>query len=142
MEEELFILEETDCIAKILGAKYKPANLKELTAKLPQLTTNQQEQLYNCLKKRAALFDSTLGLWKGEPYRIELRDNAQPHHAKPYGVPQAYEQTFKQEFEQLCNIGVLRKINRSEWATPSFLIPKKDQTSIFILDFRQLNKRI
>ena len=67
-----------------------------------------------------------LGLWKGELYKIELRDGVQPHHAKPYGVPQAYDQTFKQEVEQLCNVGVLRKINMSEWAAPTFLILKKD----------------
>ena len=83
-----------------------------------------------------------LGLWKGDPYKIELRDGAQPHHARPYRVPQAHEQTFKQEIGQLCNVGVLRKINRSEWVAPTFLIPKKYQTVRFILDFRTLNKRI
>ena len=62
----------------------------------------------------AALFDDTLGLWKGDPYKIELRDGAQPYHARPYGVPPAYKQTFKQEVDRLCNVGVLRKINRSE----------------------------
>ena len=34
------------------------------------------------------------------------------------------------------------KINRSEWAAPTFLIPKKDRSVRFISDFRELNKRI
>ena len=89
VEEELFVTNETDRIAKILDAKYQPANLKELTANFPSLTANQQQQLYNCLNKQSSLFDGTLGLWKGAPYNIELRDNAQPYHARPYGVPQA-----------------------------------------------------
>ena len=32
----------------------------------------------------------------------------------------------------LCKIGVLKKVNRSEWAAPTFLIPKKDKTVRFI----------
>ena len=30
-------------------------------------------------------------------------------------------------------------MNRSEWQSPSFLIPKKDETVRFISDFRELN---
>ena len=40
VEEELFVTNDTDRIAKILCAKYKAVNLKELTANLPQLTNN------------------------------------------------------------------------------------------------------
>ena len=56
VEEELFVSDKIDCITKILDEKYEPANLKELTANLPQLTANQREQLYDFLKKRFALF--------------------------------------------------------------------------------------
>ena len=37
---------------------------------------------------------------------------------------------------------VIKKINRSQWGAPTFLIPKKDSTVRFISDFRELNKRI
>ena len=46
------------------------------------------------------------------------------------------------EVEQLCKLGVLKKVNRSQWAAPTFVIPKKDGTVCFISDFWELNKRI
>ena len=110
VEEELFVSDKTDRIAKILNAKYKLTNLKELTENLSQLNDNQKEQLHVLLDKRCELFDGTLGLWKGLLYKIDLQDDAKPHHAPLYSIPHAYKQTFKQEAEQLCKVGVLRKI--------------------------------
>jgi Reverse transcriptase (RNA-dependent DNA polymerase) len=46
------------------------------------------------------------------------------------------------EVDPSVEIGVLKKVNRSKWAAPSFIIPKKDGTVWFINDFRELNKRI
>jgi hypothetical protein len=51
-------------------------------------------------------------------------------------------ETLKVEVQRLCELGALKKVNRSEWAAPSFVIPKKDGAARFILDFRELNKRI
>ena len=98
--------------------------------------------MFNLLQKYEILFDGTLGQWAGTKYKIELRKDATPYHGKPYGVPKAYEHTFRLEVERLCKAGVLRKINHSEWGAPTFLIPKKDRTVRFISDFRELNKRI
>jgi len=44
--------------------------------------------------------------------------------------------------ERLVKIGVLKKVNRSEWAAPTFIVPKKDGSVRFMSDFRELNKRI
>ena len=42
----------------------------------------------------------------------------------------------------LVDIGVLKKVNHSELAAPSFITPKKDVTVRFLTDSRELNKRI
>jgi len=44
-------------------------------------------------------------------------------------------QTLKAEVECLIKIGVLKKANLSEWAAPTFIIPKKDGSVRFISDF-------
>ena len=58
-------------------------------------------------------------------------------------MPKAYERTLKMEVERLCKAVVLKKVNHSEWAAPTFIIPKKDGSVRFFSDFREIrNKRI
>ncbi len=42
--------------------------------------------------------------------------------------------------KRLCDLGVLEFQPASEWASPSFIIPKKDNTVCWISDFREVNK--
>ena len=48
-----------------------------------------------------------------------------------------HEPTLKKEVDILIKIGVLKKINNSQWAAPTFIIPKKNNTVRFISDFRE-----
>ena len=132
----------TNRIKRILDAKYEAADIKQEVAKCTHLNTKEKEKLETLLTKYEKLFDGTLGHWTNEEYDIEVREGAQPYHARAYPVPKTYEATLKLEVERLCAAGVLKKVNRSEWAAPTFIIPKKDGTVHFISDFRELNKRI
>jgi hypothetical protein len=112
-------------------------------AQADHLNPNQKNKLRKLLEKYSSLFDSQLGHWKNKKYHIELQDNVKPYHAKPFSIPKAYEETLKLELDRLVKLGVLKKVNRSQWAAPTFIIPKKDLTVLrFISDFRELNKRI
>ncbi len=44
--------------------------------------------------------------------------------------------------ERLCKLGVLERRPASEWAFPSFIIPKKDKTVHFLGYFWEVNKRL
>ena len=127
---------------RILDAKYEPADLEKVARNATHLNEEQQQKLYRTLKKYEDLFDGTLGTWHDNQYDIELRKDAKPYHAKAYPIPQAHLRTLQVEVERLCEVGVLKKVNRSEWAAPTFIIPKKDGSVRFISDFRELNKRI
>jgi hypothetical protein len=67
---------------------------------------------------------------------------AKPFHSRPFPVSKIHEATLKIELECLVKLGILKCINQSEWAEPTFIIPKKDGSDHFISDFHELNKRI
>ena len=56
--------------------------------------------------------------------------------------PSFPRETIKKEVKRLCELGVLERQPASEWASPSFIIPKKDKTVRFLSDFREVNKRL
>ena len=136
------VADATQRIKAILDAKYEKADILKLVKEQTHLTASRQKKLRKLLTAFADLFDGTLGKWRGRDYNIELKENATPYHARPYPIPKAHEQTLRMEVDRLCDLGVLKKINHSEWAAPTFIIPKKDGTVRFINDFRELNKRI
>ncbi len=57
-------------------------------------------------------------------------------------MPKIHKDTIKKEVERLCKLGVLERQPASEWALPSFIIPKKDKTVHFLSDFWDVNKRL
>jgi hypothetical protein len=52
------------------------------------------------------------------------------------------KETIIKEVERLCQLGALERQSASEWASPSFIIPKKDKTVCFLSDFQEVNKRL
>ena len=127
---------------RILDADYHRADLNQVTAAAVHLTPEEQKRLNFLLKRYEYLFDGSLGKWKSRPIDIELKEDVKPYHAKPFPVPHSLEAATKKECARLCGLGVLRKINHSEWAAPTFIRPKKNGRVRFLSDFRELNKRI
>ena len=147
-EQELLFAQDpltTDAerIQNIVESKYCPADLNKIATECHLLNADQQETLHKLLRKFAHLFDGTLGNWKTDPVDLELKDkNEKPYHARAYPVPHSQEQLLKDEVQRLVDFGVLRKVNRSEWACPMFTIAKPDKTLRSLADLRELNKRI
>ena len=134
--------EMSDRMDRILEAKYERLNITGYIDSCEHLNTVEKSILKTLLEKYDILFDGTLGLWRDEEYDIELKPDAKPYHARAYPIPKSQEQTLRAEMERLCKAGVVRKVNRSTWAAPTFIIPKKDGTVRVIADFRKLNEWI
>jgi hypothetical protein len=60
-----------------------------------------------------------------------LKANATPFHACAFPIPKVHEATLKLEVQRL-----------SEWAAPTFIIPKKNGSDWLISALRQLDLRI
>ena len=73
---------------------------------------------------------------------MELEQIATPFHARAYPIPHIHKATVRKECERLWKDGVLAKDSDSQWAAPTFIVPKKEGTVRFVTDFCQLNKQL
>jgi hypothetical protein len=71
-----------------------------------------------------------------------LREGQSPYHCQVFPVPKTHKDTIIKEVEGLCKLGVLEQQQASEWASPSYIIPKKDKTVRFLSNFWEVNKRL
>ena len=111
----------------IQEAKYEKVSPREVAEQQKHLTTHQQKLLEERLSKFNRLFDGTLGHYKDTLIHLEIDEDAVPVHSKAYSVPKAHEEIFKKELRHLIEIGVLRPCGPTEWACPTFIIPKKPE---------------
>ena len=78
------------------------------------------------LSKHTTLFDGILKVYPHRLVHIDTIPNAIPCHLRAYPVARIHLDVFKAELLRLCDIDVLEKCGASQWASPIFIIPKKD----------------
>jgi hypothetical protein len=71
-----------------------------------------------------------------------LKEVLSPYHGPAFPVPKIHKDTIIKEVERLCELGVLERHLATEWASPSFIIPKKDRTVCFLSNFGEVNERL
>ena len=135
--------EATHRAVRILDSKYEKADLPAIIRdRCSHLTLYQRCQLQKLLTTYEVLFDGTLGDWQTNPVSIKLKPGATPYHGRAYPVPHVHLETLRKEVNRLERIGVLIRQPDSEWASPTFIIPKKDGRVRVTSDLREVNKRI
>ena len=129
-------------VATILDAKYDGATPEEVAEQQKHLTPAQREDVRKLVAKYPKLFSNELRLYPHRKIHLEIDPNAVPKHFRPYSVARTHMEVFKKELDRLVGIGVLRQCGATEWAAPTMVIPKKDNTVRVVSDFRELNKVI
>ncbi|KAG3135545.1 hypothetical protein PI126_g18200 [Phytophthora idaei] len=132
---------DMECRAEIAVDEPGPEPRHSLIA-TRRLSDEQTLTIMTLLDKFPELFSGKLGTFKKEPYVIPLQPDAKPYAGKPFPIPLAYFDATRKEIDRLVAFGVLEPDSLSEWASPAFVIPKKDGTVRLVCDFRQLNRRV
>jgi hypothetical protein len=133
----------TKSVVEILDAKYDKTDLPSIVKKnCAHLSMPHCNLLFILLSIFKELFDGMLGDWKLLSVSTELKEGAKPYHGRPYPIPKIHKAALMKEIDRLVVIGVSKWQPSSKWASPSFIIPKKDHTVHTISDFTELNKCI
>ena len=113
---------------------------------MAHLKPTEQQKLSELLNKYPHLFKGglgTAGTLNVPLVKIEIRPLTQsekPYHARAFLIPHCYKETTHKEMKRLEKIGVFKRANDSEWAAPTFVVPKKTGDVRILTDFRELNK--
>lgn len=83
------------------------------------------------------LFQEKPGFTSLIQHKVHLRDDAAPRR-KFYRVPERLVPQLKNEVQFMLELGIIEP-SVSEWCSPVVLVPKKDGTLRFCIDFRYLN---
>ena len=123
----------------ILDANYAKADLQlVVNSNCPHLSVPDQNKLLELLTEFEELFDGTLGDWNTEPVSFELKEGAKLYHGRAFPVPVFHKETLIKELHRLCDLGALEWQPASEWASSSFIVPKKIKRYAFSVILERL----
>lgn len=114
------------------GSPVLSLSAKPLTAQ-PSTTTQVTADVF---AEFPDVFSSDLGLIKGPPAHLQLKEGATPKFCKARSIPFALRDKVSEELDRLVALGVLSPVPHSEWATPIVPVLKKDGTVRICGDFK------
>lgn len=129
------------CLVRVVGEEeeaeeqYFPGAEEGNGLSLDHLSEEEREQLLSILPE--SLFMDKPGRTDIVQHHIALKD-ASPIRQAVYRVPERLLPVLKEELETMQDLGVIEP-SLSEWSSPVILVPKKDGSLRFCLDFRKLN---
>ena len=105
-----------------------------------QLNSCEAEKLKGLLRKSTDVFaldDNELGCTDVVCHTIDTGDNP-PVKQPPYRAPMIYREKIAEMVTEMQERGIVQP-STSPWASPVVLVPKKDGSLRFCVDFRKLN---
>ncbi len=90
----------------LLPSKYNAIHTDDVVCQCHHLTQQQQKNLAELLQHHQFLLSCELGPYLHEKIHLELNPDAEPQRTWAYTVTQAHFPLFKQDLEQIVQIGV------------------------------------
>jgi hypothetical protein len=109
----------------ILASKYDQVDVQTMAQKQEHLTQRQRMELGQLLTNFTTLFSGKLGCYPHAKVHLELNEQARPFHHRPYPIPHAHQQVFKEELDRLEEIGVLSRTGPAKYLFPTSLYQRK-----------------
>ena len=104
----------------------------------PQLPPERKNELYQVLQQFQNTFTDVPKRTNVIECEIKLTSD-DPVRSKLYPVPHSTREIIQQEVRNMLDIGIIERSN-SSYSSPVVLVPKKDQTVRFCIDYRKLNR--
>ena len=104
------------------------------------LSDSERIQVTDLLNNHKDLFvgaDGKLGQTSVVKHKINTGESP-PIRLPPRRLPLTKREQIKEELDKMLQAGVIKPSN-SEWASPVVLVPKKDGSTRFCVDYRQVN---
>ena len=132
--------EATEWMIKIINGTYAKEDLKQVVDNITCLDDEEINMLLGLLEGFEDFFDGTLVYWATEIVKLELEPGSKTFNSRYYPVPKTNKETFCKELKRIVEIGVPTLVQQSQYDTPVFIIPKKEETVRFITDYCRLNR--
>ncbi|CAJ1064638.1 uncharacterized protein LOC120723181 [Xyrichtys novacula] len=110
-----------------------PAGVSQV--EVAHLTPDQQKGVEALLDPE--LFQEKPGFTDLVQHSIHLKETA-PSRKRSYRIPERLVPELKKEIQLMLELGII-EVSDSEWCSPVVLVPKKDGSLRFCIDFRYLN---
>ncbi|KAL3114325.1 hypothetical protein niasHT_011726 [Heterodera trifolii] len=127
-----------------LKAKIKPAinvcsageETRGKAKRTPDLPTKDAETHINGIKQKfAKIFDNKLGRCLKAKAHLSLKPDAQPVFRKARPVPYNAREAVEGELDRWEKMGVIEKIEYTDWAAPILVVKKADGSARLCIDY-------
>ena len=99
-------------------------------------SVSSKSQLNDLLSKHSELFAESYEGMKGLEAHITMKGDAKPIFVKGRRVPYALKEQVEKELDKLKKHGVIKKTDKSCWASPIVVLPKGDNTVRICGDYK------
>ncbi|KAK9537970.1 hypothetical protein VZT92_005538 [Zoarces viviparus] len=116
--------------------KFFPASTVESSpVDLSHLSISEQADVIPLLDPK--LFSETPGFTTLVQHKLRLNKDA-PGRQRSYRIPERLVVELQKEIKLMLELGII-EVSSSDWCSPVVLVPKKDDSLRFCIDFRYLN---
>jgi hypothetical protein len=120
------------------GSGLKLCSIKSVQS-WDDLSAHHQQALQRSIARHFKAIEGVqLGRTHLIEHTIELKEGANPVQSRNYRVSPYVQREMDKEWREMLRLGVIRR-SESEWNSPAFMIPKKDDTRRFVVNYQKLN---